>query len=156
MSESYPLPLTRGEESGKKPVRLVRAAVRIAVIIQHARERQCLFVLHPIKGFELPGGAIEAGEIPHQAALRELGEESGVQLPLHHPLKLVTFLPVVDQRGGNWLDTLYTTVVIPEQLTIQRGAEFPAHWLRAQEIESLVDRELSSYQAALLALDANP
>lgn len=153
MSEIHPLPLTRSEEAGNKPVRLVRAAVRIALITRHPDGDRCLFVRHHIKGLELPGGAIEAGEMPLQAALRELAEEAGIQLPADHLLKLAAFIPVVDHRGGNWLDVFYVTVVTPEQLTVQQEAEFPICWLTAEEIQSKVDPQLGSYQAALLALD---
>jgi len=153
MNEIYPLPLTRSEEAGNKPVRLVRAAVRIAIVARYPDEYRCLFVRHHIKGLELPGGAIEAGEMPLQAALRELDEEAGIQLLPDHPLKLVTFMPVVDHRGGNWLDVFYATVAMPEQLTVRQEAEFPISWLTAEEIQSKVDQQLSSYQAALMALD---
>ena len=153
MREVYPLPLTRSEEAGKRPVQVVRAAVRTAIITRQVDECKCLFVQHYSKGLELPGGAIDAGETPLQAALRELREEAGVQLPLGHPLVLVAFIPVIDHRGGNWLDAIYITVVTPDQLSMQQEAEFPIYWLRAEEIHSQVDRELSSYQAALTALD---
>lgn len=154
MSEVHPLPLTRSEEAGKKPVHLVRVAVRMAIITRHAVGLRCLFVRHTIKGLELPGGAVEPGETPPQAALRELTEEAGIGLQLDHPLTLVAFIPVIDHRGGNWLDVLYATLVTPEQLIVQQEAEFPTCWLKAEEIRSQVEQELSSYEAALLALDA--
>ena len=115
MSETYIVPLTRGEEAGKKPVRLVRAAARIALVMLESDKRTstCLFVRHQTKGLELPGGAIECGETPLQAGLRELSEEAGIQLSATHPLTLVTMIPVVDHRGGCWLDIIYGTVVRP-------------------------------------------
>lgn len=153
MSEVHPLPLTRSEEAGKKPVHLVRAAVRMAIITRHTDGLRCLFVRHTIKGLELPGGAIDPCETPPQAALRELAEEAGVGLPPNHPLTLVAFIPVIDHRGGNWLDVLYAALVTPEQLIVQQEAEFPSFWLKAEDIRSQVDQELSSYEAALLALN---
>jgi 8-oxo-dGTP pyrophosphatase MutT (NUDIX family) len=152
MSEIYPLPLTRAEEARKKPLRLVRAAVRIAVLAQQGKDRTCLFVRHQTKGFELPGGAMEAGEKPQQTGLRELVEEAGIGLPADHCLILIDMIPVIDHRGGNWLDIIYGTVATPLQLIARQEAELPVCWLNAEEIEDQVDQQLSSYSATLKAL----
>ena len=152
MSEEYLLPLTRAEEAGKKPRRLVRVAARIAVIAQWPDRRKCLFVRHQTKGLELPGGAIEPDEVPLQAVLRELSEEAGIQLPVDCPLTLIAMVPVKDHRRGSWLDIIYGTVVTPSQIPAQQKAELPVSWLTAEEIEGQVDQQLSSYTAALTAL----
>ena len=155
MSEIYLLPLTRAEEAGKKPLRLVRAAARIAIVAQLDNEHTCLFVRHQTKGLELPGGAIEAGEKPLQAGLRELGEEAGIQLPVDHPMMLIDLIPVIDHRGGNWLDIIYGALATPLQLIAEQEAELPVCWLNAEEIKDQVDQQLSSYSAALKALSVS-
>src|SRR5205085_5628044 len=128
------LPLTRGEETGKKPVRLVRAATRIAAIARWPDEYKCLFVRHQTKGLELPGGAIDPGETPLEAGLRELGEEAGIQLPLNQTLTLIAMAPIVDHRGGSWLDIIYGTLISPSQIMQHQKPELPVSWLRAKEI----------------------
>ncbi len=146
------VPLTRAEEAGKKPVYLVRAAARIAVVAQWAYESKCLFVRHQTKGLELPGGAIEPGEDPLQAGLRELGEEAGVFLPGDQHLTLISLVPIKDHRGGSWLDIIYGSLIAPQQVLTQQEAELPVSWLTAEEIEGQVDKKLSSYSAALALL----
>jgi len=157
MSKTYVLPLTRAEEAGKKQVRLVRAAARIALVMLESDEQtsKCLFVRHQTKGLELPGGAIEFGETPIQAGLRELSEEAGIRLSSTHALTLVTMIPVVDHRGGCWLDIIYGTIARPYQIETQQEAELPVQWLTAEEIVGQVDQQLSSYTASLTALSAS-
>jgi 8-oxo-dGTP pyrophosphatase MutT (NUDIX family) len=152
MSEEYIVPLTRAEEIGRKPTRLVRAAARVAIITQWDSASKCLFVYHQTKGLELPGGAIDPDETPLQAGLRELGEEAGVILPNDIVLTLITMTPITDHRGGSWLDIIYGVVVTPVQISMQQEAELPISWLTANEIEDQVDKGLSSYKAALMFL----
>lgn len=45
------------------------------------RDQEILFVRKPKAKWNLPGGKVEAGETPFEAALRELAEETGVQVP---------------------------------------------------------------------------
>ncbi|MBV9228172.1 MAG: NUDIX domain-containing protein [Chloroflexi bacterium] len=146
------MPLTRAEEAGKKSPRLVRAAARIAVIAQWPDKHKCLFVRHQTKGLELPGGAIDPNEVPLQTSLRELREEAGMQLSADCRLMLIDMVPIKDQRGGSWLDIIYGTIVTPLQITVQQEAEFPIFWLTLEEIREMVDRQLSSYKTALIAL----
>lgn len=155
MSEKEVLPLTRAEALGRKPVRLVRAAVRIAVVVHLSDRIECLFVRHKTKGWELPGGAIEYDETPLQAGTREVSEEAGILLPIQQPASVIAMVPVRDPRGGNWLDIIYGMVVTPQQVEIRQKAELPISWLTAEEIEYQVDKRLSSYAAARAFLREN-
>ena len=153
MSNEYILPLTRAEEAGKKPLCLVRAAARIAVVMQSTDRAECLFVRHQTKGLELPGGAIELDETPLQGALRELYEEAGINLPASQSVTLIAIVPIKDHRGGSWLDIIYGTVVTPLQIAVRQEAELPITWLTAEEIQRQVDQQLSSYTTALTFLE---
>lgn len=42
--------------------------------------RGVVFIRHPARGWEMPGGTIEPGESPIQAAVREFREETGFDL----------------------------------------------------------------------------
>lgn len=150
----HPLPLTHAETMGSKPARIVRAATRLALVLCRDDARLCLFVRHPVKGLELPGGAIEPGETPQEASMRELAEEAGIGLLACPPATLVALSPVSDTHGGGWLDILYRLVVTPEQITVLQEAELPVCWLTSEEIERQVSQQISSYAVALDALQA--
>lgn len=152
MIDEKKIPLTRAEVAGTKPVVLVRAATRIAVVVQWPEGRKCLFVRHQTKGLELPGGALEENETPMQAVRRELKEEAGIELPEEHPLQLIDMLPINDPRGGHWLDIVYCTQLSPAQLSTQYEAELLVIWLSSAEIKQQVNPERSSYSTSLIAL----
>lgn len=60
---------------------LVDAPATAGVVVVDSR-RDILTVGHPTFGVSLPGGHIEPGETPAQAAVREVHEESGVTCQL--------------------------------------------------------------------------
>lgn len=41
--------------------------------------KQLIWVLHPTRGWEVPGGKLEQGETPNEAVSREAMEEAGLQ-----------------------------------------------------------------------------
>lgn len=137
------VPLTAGEAGGRKPLKLVRAGVRIAVVEASIAPRRCLFVWHPDKGLELPGGAIEPCEIPEDAARRELLEETGLCLDPHATLLPLTMVPVNDRRGGNWLDIVYWAA-LPQRPNHECPAELPIRWLQMTDVVEPLSQSLRS------------
>ncbi|MCZ8158838.1 MAG: NUDIX hydrolase [Rhizobiaceae bacterium] len=51
-----------------------------AVVVNGHNE--ILLVRSPRRGWEVPGGQVERGETPHQAAVREVLEESGIEVAI--------------------------------------------------------------------------
>jgi 8-oxo-dGTP diphosphatase len=51
-----------------------------AVLLFAAHEGDIVWVLHPVRGWEVPGGKVEPGEAPDDAMLREAFEEAGLRL----------------------------------------------------------------------------
>jgi ADP-ribose pyrophosphatase YjhB (NUDIX family) len=51
-----------------------------AVVVNDQDE--ILLVRSPRRGWEMPGGQVERGETPHEAALREVLEESGIEVTI--------------------------------------------------------------------------
>jgi hypothetical protein len=70
-------------------------------------------------------------------------------------LTLVTMIPVVDHRGGCWLDIIYGAVVRADEVEMRQEAELPGQWLTEEEVMGQVDQQLSSYDASRTALSAS-
>lgn len=90
-----------------------------------------LLVLHRVRGFVAPGGTVEHGETPRGAAIRELGEETGVRAEL---LPVPAAVGVRSYRA-DWAPTLclfYATVIDREvPLSGERGQ--PPRWVSLDE-----------------------
>ncbi|NJD09646.1 MAG: NUDIX hydrolase [Gemmatimonadetes bacterium] len=83
------------ERSGqRRSGRARRARVETSaggVVFRRGPEPQVLLIRDPYDNWGLPKGHIEGGETPEQAAVREVGEETGLA-----QLEVITQLPTID------------------------------------------------------------
>lgn len=132
-----PIPLTYSEFNGKKPACIVRAGSRLVVERYHNNRCEFLFVQHPLKGWELPGGAMDPGESGKQAAMREFTEETGLEIAPPVELTLIETLPVDAGKAGYWLDLIYHAQVNPDSLESIGEPEFECRWLTLEELQGI-------------------
>src|SRR6187402_1948374 len=52
----------------------------VAAVVTNAVDQVLLVYSRKRRGWELPGGGIEEGETPHEAAIRETREEAGLEV----------------------------------------------------------------------------
>ncbi|MCI5937543.1 MAG: NUDIX hydrolase [Eubacterium sp.] len=104
------------------------------------RDDKVLLVKHFLKGryfYNLPGGGVEEGETPAEAALRELQEEAGVTGKILRPLS-VQYKPDLESRIFSFLveisDDAIPTKGIDPELPEEEQTILSVHWLKIDEI----------------------
>lgn len=112
------------------------------------RGDKLLLVEHILKGrdfFTLPGGGIEEGETPAEAALRELEEEAGVKGKIVRPLT-VEYKPDMKSRIFSFL------VEIPEDAVPVTGSdpELPPEEQTIKSVKWLALNEIAERDRAYL------
>lgn len=104
------------------------------------RNGKLLLVEQNLKGrdfFNLPGGGIEEGETPEEAALRELEEETGVTGKILRPLA-VEYKPDLESRIFTFLVEIPPNAVPVKgsdpELSFEEQTILDVKWLSLQEI----------------------
>lgn len=97
-------------------------------------------------GWEFPGGQVEPGESPEQAAVREVREELGVEVELTGLLGTVTIRPGMPM-------TVFTATLTSGE-PVPTGSHDALRWLRADQLDDVrwlpADRPLLGRLAELL------
>jgi 8-oxo-dGTP pyrophosphatase MutT (NUDIX family) len=90
-----------------------------------------------------PGGHIDAGESPEEAALREATEETGLRV--HHPGGVARVIHIdvhPGAEGHEHLDLRYLLVADDAEPSPGRGESQAVHWCGWEEAEGLADEAL--------------
>jgi ADP-ribose pyrophosphatase YjhB (NUDIX family) len=140
----------------------------VAVFVVH--QERVLLLLHPKLGRWLPpGGHIEPNELPDEAAVREVDEETGVKirliggqgLPIDEPRQLIRPAGIQLENigpGHQHIDLVYFAV--PEdgahQVAAHCAAEVGAAWFGLEDLDALgADGEIQAWcRRALWEVDS--
>lgn len=115
----------------RRLVRVVAPTYTVgAVMMVYSPDRTRILLLRQPPGFGwgLPAGLLDRGERPEQAAIRELREETGIDLGLE-AISPAAPSAVIHTRG-RWVDTVFVTEVEPDEveLVIDGAEVWEAKW----------------------------
>ena len=114
-----------------------------AVIADGSRVLLAHWNEHGRSGWTLPGGGLEAGEDPADAAVREVREETGYDAELDELIGVHSHVIPEDQRNSGLgalqaLRIVYRAHVVAGRLTNEAdGSTDEARWFRLDEITAL-------------------
>ena len=109
---------------------------------------------HPIGrwSWELPGGFVEQGEVPSDAARRELFEETGVLCKPEHLHNLGVIAPFPSTIGANiQIFIAFNCSLSPKGSTPEMGHR-QFQWFTSSELESLMASEEIVESGTLVAI----
>lgn len=93
------------------------------VIVVPFKGKKFLMVKNPRRGWEFPGGNVEEGETPEEAAKRECREEAGILFESLRKIKefddVIVFAGIVKEVNGGEMEFKFFTK-IPKDLSYSR------------------------------------
>ena len=107
-------------------VRRVAPAWTVGSVALVERDDGRWLMVKPVyrRGWSLPGGIIDRGEAPADAAVRELGEELGIRIELHGDPWVIV------DSGTRQVETVFRAVVVG-------GTDLDAITVRSHELEDV-------------------
>ena len=120
---------------------LLRKSIRTRVLLMHGNEAMLVRGTLSSGRWTLPGGGVQGGEIPAEAALREIKEELKLELS---PKKLVP-LGEMRAKGDNGLhfDCLLFAYELDTKTPMRASLEIvEARWFKLDEIPVLPTQQL--------------
>jgi 8-oxo-dGTP diphosphatase len=91
---------------------------------------------------DLPGGGLDPGETPAQAAVRECGEEAGLRISVGEPLTRADHYFVnMEGETNNTRGTFYAATLLAEAPELKTEADHALEWMTPDEALVALDRE---------------
>ncbi len=110
------------------------------VIVVPIKDRKFIMVRNPRRGWEFPGGKVEEGETPEEAARRECLEEAGLTLRSLHEIKrfgdTIVFAGEIESVGEGEMQVQFFDT-LPENLSYPREEAIEFLKLSNFNIESI-------------------
>ncbi|HEY7174909.1 MAG TPA: NUDIX hydrolase [Micromonosporaceae bacterium] len=118
------------------PKYIIGAVVLVRDATARDPGRMLLIRQPPGYGWSVPGGLLDRGEVPVQAAARELYEEVGIRVAVDD---LVALRPnAIVHTDGRWVDCVFEAHVDPDTpVTVDGGEVFEAAWYRLDSLPPL-------------------
>ncbi|HEX2815292.1 MAG TPA: NUDIX domain-containing protein [Phenylobacterium sp.] len=91
---------------------------------------------------DLPGGGLDSGETPAQAAVRECGEEAGLRIAVGEPLTRADHYFVnMEGETNNTRGTFFAATLLTEAPELKTEDDHALEWMTPQEALVALDRE---------------